>query len=177
MQMEDKFKFLKATNEGIYHKPPKKQHLDPRVWRKAKDWPAGISTPWHPPLLYCSCSIQIQSQDPRLHYCDNDHTHYVALDCNGKLVNPARPGELIQVGSDGKEAIQTWWNKQGNQTTMETELWETRRTWGHDRGERGGNNTETGVPSTGDADDKAQTRLGEIKEQKGTCIKKTRTKN
>lgn len=31
----------------------------------------------------------------------------MALDCNGKLVSPARPGELIQVGSDGKEAIQS----------------------------------------------------------------------
>lgn len=28
----------------------------------------------------------------------------MALDCKRKLVSPARPGELIQVGSDGKEA-------------------------------------------------------------------------
>lgn len=35
----------------------------------------------------------------------------------------------------------------------ETQLWETRQTWGRDRGERKGNDTETGVTSTGDADD------------------------
>lgn len=46
---------------------------------------------------------------------------------------------------------------------METQLWETRQTWGRARGERKGNNTETGVTSTGDADDEAETRLGKIK--------------
>lgn len=45
---------------------------------------------------------------------------------------------------------------------METQLWETRQTWGRDRGERKGNDTETGVTSTGDADDSIFMQTGHL---------------
>lgn len=52
----------------------KKQHCNHRVWQKVIPRSSRYTTPQHPTLLWCSCCIQMMSQDfwP---CCYNDPTH------------------------------------------------------------------------------------------------------